>query len=211
MGAGDHNIATNPKLDRYPPRIDRDFGRSDFLDIMFSFDLRDTCRAIYLNTHCFTFRSKRGSQSRIDKICVSSNLSVRDYTQEVTGHSDHDLIKACIIFESAIDRGPGIWKNNIKHYNDDAFVDKFSDFWQECIGNSRMAYVRKKINWWMDFKYKFKLFYIKFSREKLIFERRHNQILEDGLNNALQALTLNPNNTVMVNNYYRMKKALIDR
>ena len=44
---GDHNITTNPRLDRYPPRFDGDYGRSDFLDLMASFDLKDTCRFLY--------------------------------------------------------------------------------------------------------------------------------------------------------------------
>ena len=62
----------------------------------------------------------------------------------------------------------------------------------------------------MDFKYKFKLFYIKLSREKLVFERRHDQILESGVQTAVEALGQNPGSTVLINNYNRMKKALMD-
>ena len=62
----------------------------------------------------------------------------------------------------------------------------------------------------MDFKYRFKLFYIKYSREKLKFQRRHDQILEDGLYNATQALNQNPNSNVLINNYNRMKKELVN-
>ena len=145
-------------------------------------------------------------------VCISSSFSVREYTHEVTGHSDHDLIKSCIVFESFYERGPGIWKNNTKYYREDSFLDKFREFWDECVNgsNSRFDYNRSKINWWMDFKYKFKLFYIKLSREKLVFERRHNQILESGVQNAVEALGRNPSSTVLINNYNHMKKALMD-
>ena len=38
--AGDHNLTTDPRLDRYPPRIDADQGKSDFLAIMNVFDVQ---------------------------------------------------------------------------------------------------------------------------------------------------------------------------
>ena len=200
--AGDHNVTTNPRLDRYPPRLTGDRGRSEFLDIMASFDLKDTCRVLYPDAYCFTFRCGE-RQSRIDKISVSTGFSVREYAHEVTGHSDHDLIKSCIAFESFYEKGPGIWKNNTKYYGDESFLNKFREFWDELVNGqtSRFAYARSKINWWMDFKYKFKLFYIKLSREKLVFERRHDQILESGVQIAVDALGQNPGSTVLINNY----------
>ena len=69
LWGGDHNITTNPMLDRYPARIDADHGRGDFLDIMASFDLKDTCRTLYPSSTFFTFQ-RGGIKSRIDKMCV---------------------------------------------------------------------------------------------------------------------------------------------
>ena len=208
LWGGDHNVATNPRLDRYPARIDGDVGRSHFLDIMSSFDLKDTCRALYPNSCMFTFH-RGGSKSRIDKICVSSGCSTRAYSHVDTGFSDHLLVKSCIVLESIYDRGPGIWKNNVKYYKEDSFMEDFEVFWNECKSSS-LVYSRNIVNWWMDFKYKFKLFYIKYSRQKIMFQRRHDQVLEDGLYNALQALNQNPDSTVLVNNYNRMKKELVN-
>ena len=98
----------------------------------------------------------------------------------------------------------------MKYYSDDSFLDKFSEFWYQCIDNSRGVYARNRINWWMDFKYKFKMFYIKLSREKLVFERRHNQILVNGEQNAANLLRSNPSSSVLINNYNKMKKTLMD-
>ena len=208
LWAGDHNVTTNPRLDRYPARFDGDVGRGEFLDIMASFDLKDVCRSLYPNLPYFTFR--RGtSKSRIDKICVSSNFSIRNYSHEDTGFSDHMLISSSIVFQSIYERGPGIWKNNVRYYADETFLEDFRVFWNDCV-SANDNYSRNIVNWWMDFKYKFKLFYIKYSRQKLMFQRRHDQILEDGLYNATQALNQNPDNRVLVNNYIRMKKELVD-
>ena len=44
---GDHNIATDPKLDRFPERFVQDQGGKEFLEILETFDLRDACRVMY--------------------------------------------------------------------------------------------------------------------------------------------------------------------
>ena len=150
LWGGDHNIATNPRLDRYPSWIDGDYGRNDFLDIMASFDLRDVCPVLYPDSTFFTFR--RGtSKSRIDKICVSSGCSVRAYSHENTGFSDHELVKADIVFESSFERGPGIWKNNVKYYKEESFLEDFKGFWSDCV-ISNLDYSKNIVKWWMDFK-----------------------------------------------------------
>ena len=205
---GDHNVTTNPRLDRYPVRFNNDHGGREFKDILNCFDMKDVCRCLYPNSSFFTFR--RGvSKSRIDKICVSGNFSVRTYSQENTGFSDHELIKSCIVFSSAYERGPGVWKNNVKYYKDESFLEDFKIFWNDHI-KSNLNYNRNKVNWWMDFKYKFKLFYIKYSRNKLMLSRRHDQMLESGLYNATITLNQNPNSRVLVDNYNRIKKQLVD-
>ena len=205
---GDHNIATNPRLDRYPTMIDGDFGRSEILDILNVFDLKDTCRAIYPNSIIYSYR--RGtSRSRIDKICVSSGFNVQSYCQENTGFSDHELIKSSILFESLSERGPGIWKNNTKYYKEDSFLETFQTFWNECV-NLGPDHDKNIVNWWMGFKYKFKLFYIQYCRDQLMFQNRHVHILESGLDDAVQALNHNPNSKALVNNYNKIKKDLVD-
>ena len=106
------------------------------------------------------------------------------------------------------ERGPGIWKNNVKYYKDDSFLEDFRTFWDECI-NSDPNYSGDIVNWWMEFKYKFKLFYIKYSKQKLVFQRRHDQVLENSLYNAVQVLNQNPDNKDLVDNYNRIKKEFV--
>ena len=129
---GDHNVTTNPRLDRYPARLNNDTGGGEVRDILDCFDMKDVCRVIYPSSSIFTFR--RGtSKSRIDKICVSGGFSVRTYTQDDTGFSDHVLLKTCIVFKSSYERGPGVWKNNVKYYKDESFLEDFKIFWNDHI------------------------------------------------------------------------------
>ena len=43
-----------------------------------------------------------------------------------------------------------------------------------------------------------------------MMQKRHDQILEGGLFNAIQLLNQNPDSRVLVNNYNRMKKQVVD-
>ena len=204
---GDHNLTTNPRVDRFPTKFDSDCGGRDVLDILNTFNMKDACRELYPNSSVFTFR--RGtSRSRIDKICVSEGLLVRSYVQE-DGFSDHELIKVGVQFETGFNRGPGVWRNNVKYYKEESFLEDFRVFWTECI-DSNFNYSRNVVNWWMDFKYKFKLYYIKYSRQKLLLSRRHDQIMEGALFEAVRALNQNPNSRLFVNNYNKIKKDFVD-
>ena len=95
--AGDHNIATNPNLDRYPLHFSPDYGTSRFLDIVRTFDLVDTCRYLFPNGLFFTYKGS-GCKSRIDKIIVSSSFVIKEYEQLETSFSDHELICASLVF-----------------------------------------------------------------------------------------------------------------
>ena len=138
---GDHNLTVNPKIDRFPPKLNNDVGGKDFIDILNCFDLKDCCRVLFPTKPMFTFHreitesQRELSKSRIDKICVSNVFSVRDYVHENTVFSDHNLIKTCITFDAAYERGPGVWKNNVKYYKEESFLDDFREFWEEHIQN----------------------------------------------------------------------------
>ena len=45
---GDHNVTTNPRLDRYPARLNNDTGGGEVRDILDCFDMKDVCRVIYI-------------------------------------------------------------------------------------------------------------------------------------------------------------------
>ena len=47
--------------------------------------------------------------------------------------SDHMLVEAEIVYEATFDRGPGIWKNNVKYYKDQDFLGRFTHFWNRRL------------------------------------------------------------------------------
>ena len=94
---GDHNIATHPSLDRYPIRFSRDQGANEILELIDTFDLKDTCRILYPNRKLYTFR-RGSSKSRIDKICCSAEFQVDKYEFKDTSLSDHFMISSVLFF-----------------------------------------------------------------------------------------------------------------
>ena len=85
---GDHNIATNCRLDRFPSKLSNDHGTSEFLQILNTFDLKDNCRSLFPTQQFFTFR-RGSSRSRIDKLCTSSQFTVKEYCQQDTSFSNN--------------------------------------------------------------------------------------------------------------------------
>ena len=75
---------------------------------------------------------------------------IHSYNQENTGFSDHNLIKTSVSFKSNIERGPGVWKNNVRYYSDESFLEEFSNFWTECKELNSALYVQDITKWWMD-------------------------------------------------------------
>jgi len=207
--AGDHNLTQIARQDRYPIRLNNDRGSKEFMEMLDVFDLKDVCRFLYPNQKIFTFH--RGTcKSRIDSICVSACFCIKTYGQEDTSFSDHELIKTTLLYENVFDRGPGMWKNNVKYYRDDDFLDNFKYFWHQKIINSYGPYRDNVVTWWLDFKYSFKMYYIKLSREKLLMSRRHDQMLENGLHYALMDMHRCPNDTQLIGKYNTIKKQLME-
>ena len=116
-------MTVNGVQDRVPIRFDRDFGSKDFVQMTDCFDLKDTCRTLYPNQCLYTFR-RGSSRSRIDMIYVTSGCNVFDYKQVDTGFSDHELVSSSLEWEADYERGPGIWRNNVKHYSSTDFLEE---------------------------------------------------------------------------------------
>ena len=179
---GDHNIATNCRLDRLPARLANDHGTAEFLQICNTFDLKDNCRIFHPNQQFFTFRQAQGnSKSRIDKICSSSQIDVIYYGQIDTEFSDHDLIFSTLSLLSPIQKGPGIWRNNIKYYSDENLIQSLTRVWETCKNEPSLLSNLPK--WWADTKYKLKLSFIEFSKQKAALRRRNWQMMDQGLYN----------------------------
>ena len=90
------------------------------------------------------------------------------------------------------------------------FLPEFTGFWNQYILNNYRSYIADKGNWWMKFKYDFKMFYIRYCRRKLTLSRRHDQILENGLYYAVQDINKNPDDKGLFDNYKRIKTQLVE-
>ena len=205
--AGDHNIATNPSLDRYPVRFSHDQGGREILDLTNTFDLQDACRVLYPDKNIYTFR-KGPSRSRIDKICVSCDFVIEKYEQLHTSYSDHELISSHLRYSPSWNLGPGVWRNNTKYYSDPDFLQQFQVFWEYSKNNIERSGNLQK--WWQDFKYFFKLKSIHFAKEKALFEKREFQMREQGLYNLTLLLNRNPNSRHLLNHYSILKKTILE-
>ena len=204
---GDHNIATDSRIDRFPPHLSNDHGRTEFLQLLNTFDLVDNCRSRYPNGTFYTYR-KGLVRSRIDKICTSSELIINEYSHEDTSFSDHDLVMSKISYVSCFDRGPGIWRNNIKYLGDEDLVQNLSLVWRICQGDPIVHSNLPK--WWQDTKYKIKMTYINFSKQKGVLARRAAQMREQGLQNIIIALNNNPYDKKLATEYTRVKKHVVN-
>ena len=199
---GDHNIATDPKLDRFPERFVQDQGGKEFLEILETFDLRDACRVMYSTEKIFTFK-RAFSKSRIDKILVSSMVKVVGYEQEDTGFSDHEIIWTTIEYKPNQVLGPGVWRNNTKYYAEKEFITIFKELWVK----HQYSYERKKNLqvWWVNFKYIFRRSSIKYAKEKALQRKRDTQMRQNGLQNLSLLLCQNPTSKVLLRQYEILK------
>ena len=91
-------------------------------------------------------------------------------------HPPPHLIKTTILYQSSFDKGPGIWNNNVTYYNDKDFLGLFTKFWSDKILEKYGLYRDNVINWWQDFKYDFKMYYVRLSRQKLQLSRSSRKI-----------------------------------
>jgi len=204
---GDHNIATDPVLDRYPTRLNHDHGSFNFQNILSVFDLVDSCRVLFPNQKLYSFR--RGvAKSRIDKILVSSNMLIAEYLQHETSFSDHQLISITLQHISNQVLGKGVWRNNTKYYEDESFISRFQSLWDNKVLDFERGSNLQK--WWMTVKYNFKTKSIQFAKDKVLLKKREIQMKEQGLHNLILLMNQNPDSIVLAQQYNALKKRVND-
>ena len=155
--AGDHNISTDNRVDRVPSRDGMDRFGKNILEIMESFDLVDTCRCLYpTQNNRFTY-FHGGVRSRIDKIIVYNGFKVKQFYHEACLHSDHVVIVAGLQLDEVIEKGYGIWKNNVSIFKNDVFKDEFKELWEFWKQKSSLTC---PVEFWMWVKKRIKSFLI---------------------------------------------------
>ena len=106
---GDHNMVTDPVMDRVPSRRSKDSFTYDLVNLINTFGLLDACREKYPIQYLYTFH--RGDcKSRIDKILVSDQLGIDSYSHKDFTFSDHDLIEVQLHYQAKWFPGRGCGK-----------------------------------------------------------------------------------------------------
>ena len=155
----------------------------------------------------FTWHRPCGSQaSRLDMFWVSSNLtsSVLEVSIYPFFRSDHSYVYLRISFPSMPDRGPGVWKFNTSHLQDEGFTTKVRDFWRDWQ-EAKESF--PSLSQWLDTgKTRLKRLMKRYSREQAISRRARISSLE----NTLYHLTRHENNGDDVATFIKETKDLLD-
>ena len=170
--AGDHNISTDNRVDRLPPRVGDDRFGSNILEILTGFDLVDACRVVYpRKKDVFTY-AQGATRSRIDKIIVNACFNVCAYEQTFVYHTDHVLISAQLQLNDFSERGKGVWKNNVSIYQNDCFKPEFEVLWYAW---KLTAETQCPIKFWVQVKQKIKRFLIDIGKRFSRLQKREKE------------------------------------
>ena len=127
-----------------------------------AFQLKDIWRHQNPDKEEFTFYSKVGTGSRLDRFYVTRNITT-NVKQNNFAHSDHSKITMKIDL-SEIERGPGIWKINNAYLKDKEYVQQITHVWYQHQFNRDK---NDNVNgWWEESKKLIKETSIKFSKKK---------------------------------------------
>ena len=133
---GDFNTVVDPYIDRLGcnPNSPWAYNWSDSLALLMeNFNLKDCWREKHPNISDFTWRRSNGLQaSRIDMFWIPEYLIEHVRSIEIFPffRSDHSYLFLEIDFPAAIQRGPGVWKFNCSHLQDESFRSQILTFWQ---------------------------------------------------------------------------------
>ena len=118
---------------------------------------------------------------RIDRLLVSKHFRILSFQQSACEHSDHDCITAQLHFESSIVVGKSFWRNNIKLYSAENFVDQFKEFWEETKKKKLSLYYGNLNKWWLEMKYDLKRMLRAFGRTHSTYENREINMMRHTL------------------------------
>ena len=137
---------------------------------------------------------------------VSSNLTsgVLEVSIYPFFRSDHSYVYLRISFPSMPDHGPGVWKLNTSHLQDDGFTTKVRDFWRDWQGAKKSF--PSLSQWWDTGKTCLKCVMKRYSCEQVILRRARISSLE----NTLYHLTRRENNRDDVAAFIKETKDLLD-
>jgi len=133
---GDFNTVVDAQLDRFGCNPDSPWAYNwphSLAELVDGLDLHDVWRLHHPNTREYTWRRANGAQaSRLDMFWLSSFLLPFILRVEILPffRSDHSYVYLQLRLPSMVHRGRGLWKFNVSHLNNDAFIQMVSNFWQ---------------------------------------------------------------------------------
>ena len=208
---GDCNMTTNNRIDRWPPRSSNDAHVFHLNRVLDTFNLVDTCRVLFPNDIFFTYRKiANGSctMSRIDKLFASKNFETCKYSQVDCEFSDHDIIECQLQYQSKLILGRGTWRNNVRLYSKENFLEKFQNCWDEFKDKKRGMYYNNFTKWWNEVKYVIKLMMIEYGKTVSLYEKREINMMRNTLDHLLQLVKNEPENKQYVKQYFDYKNKL---
>ena len=131
---GDLNLVLNPQLDcdQYK-HVNNPKSRDTVIELMNTFDLKDTFRLMHPFLRRYTWRRKTPlRQARLDYFLVSHPMHdiITNCSINPGYRSDHSSLQIKILL-SKFDRGRGLWKLNCSLLKDDKYISLVNKLIQE--------------------------------------------------------------------------------
>ena len=185
---GDYNTVVDADLDRFGcnPNSPWAYNWSPTLtDLMSSFDLSDAWRFKHPTTSEFSWHRPNGLQkSRIDMVWMPHNLldCVKSIEIFPFFRSDHSYVYLEFVPPAGIDRGPGLWKFNTSHLEDEAFCTSIVKCWTDWqMERARFSCLS---SWWDAGKVRLKRLIRKYSRAKASEHKQKVKMLNSSIYHA---------------------------
>ena len=154
--------------------------------------------------YIYTFR-RDDTKSRIDKILVTGQFGIDNYNQIDCSFSDHDLLEVHLSYQAKWFPGKGLWKNSPKNMANDDFISKFEDLWNYL---KRFRTNGTTTKWWVDAKYRVKIFLRDLERNRKINENDSIIGLKMDLERKKNLMRMNPSCKSAQSNYMECKRKL---
>ena len=214
LWGGDFNLTDDNLLDRWPCRSTQDTHSWQLKKVFETFNLLDSCRFLYPNQKLFTCKRKNNgsvTMSRIDKLLVSKHFEIVAYEHFDCEFSDHEIISTQVYYQSKLVFGKSPWRNNTILLKSENFSENFKSFWVNLKMKKRAMFCGNIMKWWNEVKYDTKRMLMTLGKSISLYEKREINMMKNTLSFLLDMLSVNPNSSVHVKQYFEYKNKLSSR
>ena len=182
---GDFNTVVDAQLDRFGCNPQSPWAYNwptSLAALVETLDLHDAWRLHHPHNQEYTWRRPNGAQgSRLDMFWLSSFFLPFILRADILPffRSDHAYVYLKLALPSSVHRGRGVWKFNVSHLSDAAFVELVTDFWKSWQ-LTKSSFLSLSA-WWDAGKARLKRQIQVFSRKQAASQRRYIRSLEHTL------------------------------